>query len=282
MSVGLCPEGVPLCNNTLRQKGASVGDTCTTPCAPFQGGRWCPTTEDRSGGGGTPWGWCAIGGYKQLSEACGGFFPPIGQELSKDDPDVMCKRGITCKEQDFMGLCKLFQSGVIPRLNASECSTTCHTREVANYTALNNDTEAARMFQGLNCAELQALNSTRTKRGRAFEGSTTPPPEPLNSTTYVRLVAQANGSVPGCAFSHALNYDTSATRDDGSCNFSSSLLGNRPPCNDPFADNFNSRSPVSYPGACKYSCNGIYATLKKGWALHKDSPRARWVPRWAP
>ena len=58
---------------------------------------------------------------------------------------------------------------------------------------------------------------------------------------------------------------------------SSSLIGNRPPCNDPFADNFNPRSPVSYPGACNYTCGGIYATLKRGWSLHKDSPRARWV-----
>ena len=111
------------------------------------------------------------------------------------------------------------------------------------------------------------------KRDRDFAGGHgIPPPEPRNSTIYNLLVAEAMGSTPGCAFSHALNYNAAATRDDGSCTFS-----NWPPCNDPFADNFNPRSPVSYPGACNYTCGGIYATLKRGWSLHKDSPRARWV-----
>ena len=68
----------------------------------------------------------------------------------------------------------------------------------------------------------------------------------------------------------------SATWDDGSCEFSATL-GHAPPCNDPFADNRNERSPVSYPGACNYTCDGIYAALKKGWVLHKGSPRAAWV-----
>ena len=97
----------------------------------------------------------------------------------------------------------------------------------------------------------------------------------------------------GCAFSHADNFDPRATRDDGSCTFSvrvsvTTLVNGtnvtaqtnqtiETPCSDPFADNYNPASPVSYIGACSYSCAGIYRTLRRGWRRSSASPRASWM-----
>ena len=58
ISVGLCPNYKPDCGNDQTQTGAKVGDACAIACQPFNGARWCPTTSDHSGNGGTPWGWC--------------------------------------------------------------------------------------------------------------------------------------------------------------------------------------------------------------------------------